>query len=62
MIAAIHRAIARLRALRHVDALDADFSDELASDLELRTDAYVRRGLTPGEARAQARALRLVRP
>src|SRR5262249_19738283 len=35
-------------------ALDRDLQDELATHLELATDDYIRRGLSPEEARRQA--------
>jgi predicted permease len=55
MIATLHRLLARLRALRTVDALDEDFAEELHSDLEMRAAAYEQRGHTPQQALAQAR-------
>ncbi|HTV01156.1 MAG TPA: ABC transporter permease [Luteitalea sp.] len=54
-MAAFHRVLARVRALWQADALDDDFAEELAADLELRASDYERRGLSPTEARRQAR-------
>lgn len=55
MMASLHRLVARLRALRATDALDNDFAAELESDLAMRVAAHVERGLSPDEARTQAR-------
>jgi predicted permease len=55
MSAAWHRLVARVRATWQRDALDDEFAEELAADLELRITEYERRGLSPAEARRQAR-------
>ncbi len=45
----------RLRALRFRSREDAELDEELLSHLEMETEANLRRGMEPGEARRQAR-------
>jgi predicted permease len=47
--------VARVRAVWQRDALDDEFAEELAADLDLRIGEYERRGLSPADARRQAR-------
>ncbi|MFA5263775.1 MAG: ABC transporter permease [Opitutaceae bacterium] len=55
MIAIFQRWLARLRAIFTKPALDADFDQELAQHLEAATADNIRAGMTPDEARRQAR-------
>jgi putative ABC transport system permease protein len=55
MIAMPRRLLARLRSVFTKPALDADFNEELAQHLEAATDDNIRAGMTPEEARRQAR-------
>lgn len=52
------RLIARVRAMVSTHRLDREFDDELAAHVEMAIDDYVKRGLTPEEAR-RAAVLRL---
>ena len=44
----------RVRALFVAPQLDRDLEDELRSHIEMETEANVRRGMTPAEARRRA--------
>ncbi|MGD0298094.1 MAG: ABC transporter permease [Bryobacteraceae bacterium] len=46
--------ISRVRALFAAPRLDRDLEDELRSHIEMETEANVRRGMTPAEARRRA--------
>ena len=49
------RLAARVRAFFQSPALDGDFDQEMESHLAMLTEDNVRRGMTPQEARRQAR-------
>jgi len=51
----IRALISRVRGLFHSRATDSDFAEELDSHLQLLTDENIRRGLSPDEAKRQAR-------
>jgi predicted permease len=50
----LREAWARLRSFFRKGELDADFSEELASHIELAAEDNLRQGMTPAEARRQA--------
>ena len=54
MLASLKQIAARLHAFFRPGDLDRDFSDELASHLDMLTDENVRRGMTPEQARRAA--------
>jgi putative ABC transport system permease protein len=55
MVKAMKRLAARARALFRGAELDREFAQELEADLEMIVEEYVRRGLTPQQARRAAR-------
>ena len=54
MLSALMQTAARIRAFFRRDDLDRDFADELDAHLAMLTDDYVRRGMTPEQARRAA--------
>src|SRR5262245_1711384 len=46
--------VSRLRALMFRRRLDQDFADEMAAHLAMAVDDYVKRGLSPEQARTAA--------
>ena len=54
MLRALMQTAARIRAFFRRDDLDRDFADELDAHLAMLTDDYVRRGMTPEQARRAA--------
>ena len=54
MLTRLHVLASRIRGLFGARALDEDFDREIASHLAMLTDDYVRRGLSPDEARRAA--------
>src|SRR5918993_1524730 len=61
MLTRLWQLAARARAFVTRDHLDRDFDEELESHLQMLSDEYVKRGMSPGEARRAAR-LRLGAP
>jgi predicted permease len=57
-MSALHRFVARIRALIAGSDLDRDFADEMQAHLDIATEENIRSGMSPVEARRQA-ALRL---
>jgi predicted permease len=55
MLAPIHRLAARVRAFFQTRDLDRDFAQEMESHLTMLAEDNVRRGMTPEDARRQAR-------
>ena len=54
MLRALMQTAARIRAFFRRDDFDRDFADELDAHLAMLTDDYVRRGMTPEQARRAA--------
>ena len=54
MLRALMQTAARIRAFFRRDDLDRDFADELDAHLAMLADDYVRRGMTPEQARRAA--------
>ena len=54
-MSSLRLALARLRGLFAGNQADADLRAELEAHLEMETDENIRRGMSPDEARRQAR-------
>ncbi len=54
MIDFVQRTIRRLMAVFRYEQLDNDLDEEMAAHLDLATEEYIQRGMSPGEARRHA--------